>query len=101
MAGKIGCMRWAARQDGNHSEIVQALLMTGVSVEEIKRRGGGCPDLLTGFHGVNRLLEIKELGKKLSKKQKKWHDSWAGLTPYTVCSIEEALAVHGIYLQNE
>ena len=89
-------MRWAARQDGNHTEIVQALQMVGVTVQELKRQGEGCPDLLTGFKGINRLLEVKEPGKKLSKKQVKWCSLWDGLQPFVVTSIEEAFTVHGI-----
>ena len=77
-------MRRAARVDGNHGEIVAALLsVEGVSVHSLAGIGCGCPDLLIGAAGKTFLVEVKD-GEKcpshrtLTPDQVKWIGEWRG-----------------------
>lgn len=75
--------RYAAQIDDNQPEIVKALRAAGASVEPLHAVGGGVPDLLVGYRGVNYLLEVKNPMKSpaqqaLTKKQKEWHPKWRG-----------------------
>lgn len=60
----------AARIDGNHAEIVDALRRTGRLVLSLAREGNGCPDLLTyrPDEGL-RLREVKMPKGKLRRQQ--------------------------------
>lgn len=76
-------MKRAARIDENQPDIVKSLRELGASVQPLHGVGCGCPDLLIGYKGRNYLIEIKNPDKpkcdqKLTKDQKKWHDSWFG-----------------------
>ena len=62
-------MRRAAAVDANQSEIVAALRKAGVTVTPLHQVGGGCPDLLCGFRGVNTLLEVKDHAKPPSARK--------------------------------
>jgi len=87
------------KTDDNQAEIVQSLRKIGASVQDLSGVGGGCPDLLVGFRGVNYLMEIKrntERGvvkpseSKLNARQVEWHGVWNG----QVCVVrtpEEAI----------
>ena len=73
----------AARSDDNQPAVVSALRGVGATVEHLHRVGGGCPDLLVGYRGVNYLLEVKDGGKppsaqKLTPFQELWHQDWRG-----------------------
>lgn len=90
-------MRRAARTDANHAEIVRSLRVIGASVEDLSRVGGGCPDLLVGYHGVTLLLEVKDgtkppSARKLTGDQVTWHERWRGQCA-VVKSAEEAVGV--------
>ncbi len=93
-------MRRAARTDGNHAVIVQALEKAYCSVQSLAAIGHGCPDLLVARNGRNYLLEIKDGSKvpsarKLTKDQSIWHITWRGQVAI-VESVEQALAAVGI-----
>jgi hypothetical protein len=90
-------MRQAARLDGNHSEIVRALLSSGCTVQSLAALGDGVPDLLVGVAGRNLLLEVKDPAQPPSKRrltpdQKEWHDLWRG-TAHVVETVDQALAI--------
>lgn len=87
-------MRRAARVDGNHKDIVEALQKIGCSVQSLASMGSGVPDLLCGYHGVNVLLEVKDGSKVPSARQltvdeSTWHERWGGQVA-TVKTPEEA-----------
>lgn len=84
-------MRWDARKDGNHAEIVAGLKQACRSVIELHRVGGGVPDLLVGFGGKMKLLEVKTKEGKLQKNQVKFFETWRGPRPIVVRNLEEAL----------
>lgn len=90
---------WACRSDENQKDIVETLRACGASVEPLHRVGGGCPDLLVGYHGGNWIFEIKDprrdkTHRQLNVLQKQWHAEWRG----QVAKIEtaaEALEIMG------
>ncbi len=92
--------RYAAKVDENQPEIVKALRNVGATVTPTHAAGGGFPDLVVGFRGVNFLLEIKDDAKppskqKLTPDQEQWHGSWQGQR--AVCrNVAEALAAIGV-----
>lgn len=88
------------RADGNKTLIVKALRGVGVAVHDLDDP----MDLLTGFRGVFRVIEIKNgdnppSKKKLRKSQEKFSADFAGCPIYKVETIGEAMAAHGISFQ--
>jgi len=82
----------AAKVDGNHAEIVDALRAMGCSVQSLAKVGNGCPDVVVGWRGRNVLLEIKQEGETFTPAQKKWHAEYQGRA-HVVRSIQEAVMV--------
>lgn len=62
-------MRYAARVDDNHSEIVKALQRIGVYVVDCSHVGQGFPDLLCFYRGQITLVEIKDGDKPPSRRK--------------------------------
>lgn len=85
-------MRRAAKVDGNHREIADALRKAGCSVVSLAALGRGCPDLLAARHGRTVLLEVKLPKGKLNAEQSEFHQAWRGEIA-TVRSAEEAVGV--------
>ncbi len=76
-------MRRAARTDQNHTEVVDALLNAGCSVQSLAAVGCGCPDILWSLAGVNGLIEVKNPDVKPSERaltpdQVRFHRAWKG-----------------------
>lgn len=85
------------RTDGNHAEIVAALKQIGASVLDIHDIGGGAPDLLIGYRGMNLLLEVKDGDKppshrKLTPDERDFFDEWRGLI-YVVYNPVDAVTL--------
>ena len=83
--------RLAARQDGNHRAIVNALRAGGARVYEIRRP----VDILIGYAGKTALAEIKDLStgygrKGLNDNQRSFAQTWNGGTFATITDIEGA-----------
>lgn len=74
-------MRFKARTDSNHTEIVQIFRDMGCSVLSLAALGKGVPDLLIGLRGVTWLVEVKTPKGKLTSDQTgftaAWQGSWA------------------------
>lgn len=75
--------RYAKRVDVNQNEIVKALMQIGCTVADTSTAGGGFPDLVVGYRGVNYLLEVKDGNKKPSEQkltpaQVRFHEKWKG-----------------------
>lgn len=93
-------MRKHGRTDANQPDIVKALRkVPGVSVQVLSAVGGGCPDLLVAFRGLNLLLEVKDESKPpsarvLTPEQEKWHREWTGHRA-VVKNVTEALEAIG------
>ena len=90
-------MRRAAKQDGNHAEIVKALRAFGVGVIDTSGVGNGFPDLLLGFRGRWMLMEVKDgrkppSARKLTEDQIKWWDAHSHCGPVAlVTDVEGAI----------
>jgi hypothetical protein len=83
--------------DGTHTAIVQALRQAGCSVLDLRSLGSGAPDLLVGFRGRDRLLEVKTARGRLLEAQKDFALAWRGHEVSVVRSVDEALAAFSIY----
>lgn len=90
--------------DGNAKAITDALRRTGVSILDLTRIGGGCPDLLAGLCGENFLFEIKNPASRYGRGkqktsttelQKKFRSTWNGQLR-VVSSASEALDAIGM-----
>jgi hypothetical protein len=88
-------VRRAARTDANQQPIVAALRKCGASVQDLSAVGGGVADLLVGFRGTLRMLEVKDGDKPPSRRaltpaQKRWHAAWSAYV-VVVESVEQAI----------
>jgi hypothetical protein len=91
------------RVDRNQAEIVQALRKCGAHVQSLAGVGRGCPDLLVGYRGCWRVLEVKDGSKPLSQRgltdaECDWVEAAAraGADVDLVWNVDEALAVIGV-----
>lgn len=95
---------FAKRRDKNEPEIIEALEAVGCIVQPLSATG--VPDLLVGFGGRTRLLEVKgplntrgKAGKHdLTPDQKSWFAGWRGEPIVVVRSIEDALTAIGLHV---
>lgn len=91
-------MRRAAKVDANQAEIVAAFRRLGASVQCCHAVGGGFPDLVVGFRGLNALVEVKDGSKppsarKLTSDQIDFHHCWRGeiAVVETVADVERLI----------
>lgn len=96
IASSKATMKYGAKKDANHNEVVDALKKAGAYVIDMSHVGCGFPDLIVGFQGKTMLMEIKNLktsyGKKgLNKNQIKWKEQWTGGTYCVVTCPETAI----------
>lgn len=89
-------MRYGAKKDANHVEIVAAMRLCGLSVLDVSTLGCGVPDLIVFIPqmGEIRLVEIKNLktgyGRRgLNKNQRDWIKWWKGSDVVIVTSVQE------------
>ena len=85
----------AARADKNQPEIVAALRAAGATVHHLHTVGGGCPDIIVGYQGVNYLMEIKTETGKLNAREQEFFELWRGQC-VVVRNVDMALNVIGI-----
>lgn len=76
-------MTRAKRTDANQKKIVGTLRKCGATVGLLHMVGGGMPDAVVGYFGVNELVEIKDGSKplsaqKLTTAQIEFHQMWKG-----------------------
>ena len=95
--------RRAAKVDGNHGEIVDALRAAGCFVQSLAEVGNGCPDLLVSRAGSIFVIEIKDpkqaaSDRRLTPMQKQWHAGWQARA-HLVETVEQALLVVGAVKQ--
>ena len=89
-------MRARPRKDKNHAAIVNALRGVGATVADTSALGGGIPDLLAGYKGVNVWIEVKDGAGSLTEDQLEFIAKWRG-TPVRVCrNTDEALRAIGV-----
>lgn len=85
--------RHVKRRDLNHGDIVAAFQRCGYSVLDLSQVGGGCPDLLVGRRGRDRLIEVKAGRGRVSDEQRRWAQTWSGDYPLVVRAIEDVYAL--------
>lgn len=88
-------MRTHGRRDHNHQAIVRVLRDYRGSVLDLADVGGGAPDLLVGFRGVNFLIEVKNIDQdpnkqKLTPAQELFVASWRGAPVHVIKSPHQA-----------
>ena len=90
---------YANRTDDNHRPVVDELraIMPEASVFDASGTGGGFPDLVVGWRGMNYLFELKDGSKspgkrKLTKAQAALHARWQGHIAVVHSAAE--IAVH-------
>lgn len=81
--------------DKNHPEIVRKLRMIGASVQSTASVGGGFPDIVVGWRGLNYLFEIKDGKNKTQANQDEFHAAWRG-SIHVVYSFDEILKILNI-----
>lgn len=87
-------MRYAAKIDNNHREIVDGLRGIGCGVLDMAKLGKGVPDILVLFRDRCWLMEIKDQGGSLTDSEQRWHRAWPGEV-HVIWSLDEALKVVG------
>lgn len=98
-------MRRAAKTDATQAAIVRALKAAGCTVLSTAALGHGAPDLIVGYRGRDRFLEVKnppgpqggvsENGQHRSEIQRMWALGWRGAPVVVVTTPLEALAAVG------
>ena len=90
------------RRDSNHAAVRDALRrIPGCRVFDAADMGQGFPDLVVGFMGVIRLIEVKDgrlspSKRRLTKDEKRFHSAWEHLPVFVVNDIDEAFGVLGL-----
>ena len=78
--------------DSNQAQIIADLKKIGVSVLNLSRVGGGCPDILVGWQGKNILIEIKTAKGDLNDLQIEFFEQWKG-QKFVCKSINEIIEI--------
>lgn len=86
-------MRRACRTDNNHAEIRDGLRAARYWVVDTHDLGAGYPDLTVILPGAIALLEIKQVGERLTGDEQVFHAhaEAIGSPVFVVRSVEEAL----------
>ena len=89
-------MKYGAKRDANHNELVTVLESLGVLVIDMSEKGGGFPDLICAVRHQTLLVEIKNTktsyGKRgLNKLQKLFAEQWTGGPVYIITNEDEAI----------
>jgi hypothetical protein len=96
-------MRRAARTDGNHDVIRDALRKAGCFVHDLSAHGNGTPDLYVARAGSSWWLEVKNGSlspsrRKLTPEQVEFRAALGkhGIPVYVVSSVSEAFEAVGV-----
>jgi hypothetical protein len=88
-------VRKRGRVDNEQAAIVKALRDIGASVAVTSALGDGFPDLVTCWHGVVTLLEVKTGNAALTAAEHDFHARWGGDIPIVTTAEEAQRAVIG------
>jgi len=80
----------AKRVDNNQAAIVEAFRRAGADVIHLHAVGRGVPDLIVSTEWEMWLVEVKQPGKKLNKRQVDWWQNWEGKCPHVIRTPEAA-----------
>ena len=89
-------MRLKARVDLNQREIVAKLRELGYTVLHLHQVGKDAPDLLIGYEGIDRLVELKSDKGKLSIGQEGFIESWRGAPVIVAYNIMDIVTHWGL-----
>lgn len=100
-------MDYNKRPDNNENDLVEFLREQGFSVERLYYVGRGVPDLVVGgpmpcphcgeAFWQERLIEIKQEGRKLRPNQEKWWRRWNGGQATIARDRKDISAIVGLY----
>lgn len=82
--------RFDAKRDGNEKDIVDVLEARGYVVDRVS--SAGFPDLVVSKGGAAWFVEVKRPKGTYTPAQVRWRLKWRGPAPYTLRSVEDALA---------
>lgn len=88
MSGK---RRRPLKRDGNEAALVKAARQFGASWMSLNVTDG--PDGVLGYQGCDRLVHVKQPGKKLTKIQQDYAATWRGRTFTCVSTVEDMVAL--------
>lgn len=88
MSGK---RRRPLKRDGNEKPLVEAARKFGASWMPLNVTDG--PDGVLGYQGVDRLVHVKQPGKKLTQVQQEYQATWRGRTFTCVSTVEDMVAL--------
>ena len=71
-------MSFKKKVDSNQVRLVKHARRLGASVQHLHAVGGGVPDIIIGYQGINYLCEIKAEQGKLNALQVSWFENWKG-----------------------
>ena len=91
-------LKYGAKKDANHGEVVDALIRFGASVLDISSLGCGAPDLVVWCRGGWHLCDVKNrktgYGRRgLNPRQQEWAAKWKGGPVTLLYSIDDAKAL--------
>jgi hypothetical protein len=91
-------LKYGAKKDANHSEVVKALESFGASVLDLSSMGCGVPDIIVWCRGRWNLCDIKNkktaYGRRgLNKRQTEWAENWRGGPVYLLYNVDDAKAM--------
>ena len=91
---------YAARKDGNQTQIVTELRQCGIDVEITHTLGNGFGDIVCGWRERNYIFEIKDPAqppskRRLTKDEEEFHREWGGQIDIILTTVD-ALKVMGI-----
>lgn len=94
LASSKATMRYGAKKDANHNEIVDEL-RKHCPVYDMSKAGNGIPDGVAWINNAWHLFDIKNpktgYGRRgLNKVQTKWIETWSGGPVYLIYTVEEA-----------
>ena len=82
-------MRQRAKKDGSHKAVAAKLVEFGADVADTSRLGDGFPDFVARMDRPcphckrkfkqNVLVELKEVGGRITPSEEKWHDAHPGM----------------------
>jgi hypothetical protein len=80
------------RTDNIQTETVLKARQLGATVKVLSNVGGGFPDLLMGFKGINWIFELKSKKGILTPKQVRFLEAWNG-SAYVARSADEVIDI--------
>jgi len=85
------------RRDAAEPEVIAAFRSGGASVQQLS--GRDVPDLLVGYLGVTRLVEVKTNRATLKPGQRRWAETWLGEAPCVARTAPQARKLLNVWAE--